>query len=129
MLLKRKADGLVLCDRIWGWSHWDEPSAAERDTISGMPFSFVGQRARPRTTSISCTFSPGTEDGTGATLANLGEIKRLHHRGQLLVFRDREGNEADVRVRGWAESEVWDEVKTKTVVNVVFSLLDPTVRY
>ncbi len=127
MVLRRRADDLILCDRIWSSKRWDKlgrtPSC---DTITGVRTVFARQKAQQLSCKVMCTFA---SDGRRLSLANLDNILRLHEANQLLSFTVREGTTRDVRILDWSEPETSEETKTKTVQNVTFELMDPPPRW
>lgn len=127
MLIRRAQDNLVLCDRIASWSGWDKYGRTPvRNTVTGVPRIFAGQKAQLLVCKVRCTFATGDPR---ASVANFREILRLHEKSRALRFTDREGAVTEAALMDWTEPEPWEDVKAKTIFDVELTLLDPTVRW
>lgn len=123
MILKRTSDGYVLSNRIASWTGWRPyGESRKKDTITGVPVTFDNQRALVWTTEVTCTFAP---DSPGSTELNYREIVRLMRRKQPFSFTDLDGKVTSVRVMSLSDRAQWEDVKHKTIFDVVLSLYDP----
>lgn len=126
MELRNASMGALLCGQVGNWEPWDRADRIPtKTTISGAIRVMAGQRARQRVCKIDCLFDAATP---GSTLANFEEIVRLQHLDRLFTFRDREGVTTTVRILDW-ETGIWQEVRTKTIRLVSFTLLDVRIYY
>ena len=127
MILRRVSDGYVLSNRIASWTGWRPyGESRKKDTITGVPQTFDNQRALVWTTDVTCTFAP---DSPGSTELNYREIVRLWRNKQPVLFTDLDGKVTSVRVMSFSDRAQWDDVKHKTIFDVVFSVYDPNPIY
>lgn len=115
MFIRRKSDGVILCQEFTEWSDWYQDYIFNNiPTISGVLYPQpwgVSQEMQD----VTCAFA---NHFPNSTQANYHNLVLQHRRNRTLQFQDRYGDIYDVRVvdalNGEA-SERWQEVRTKNI--------------